>query len=171
MEGVASSGLELFTKVPDLDVMFVPIGMGSQACAYVAAREALGGSTEIIGVVSSQAPAYRISFQQQRVSSVEVGKTIADGLACRTPHPDALETMCQYLSDIVEVEDDRIIEAMNFIFCDTGHVAEGAGAASLAGALTMAPHLRGKTVGIVLSGANVDSDTLKDVVSTCSASF
>ena len=66
VRGVASYSLELLRAVPDLDVVYVPIGLGSGICGMIAAREALGRKTEVVGVVSAQAPAYALSFEQRR---------------------------------------------------------------------------------------------------------
>jgi threonine dehydratase len=155
VRGVASYSLELFRAAP-LDVLYVPIGLGSGICGAIAVRDALNLKTRIVGVVSAAAPAYARSLAAGRLVSHEVSRSIADGMACRTPDPDALATIRAGADHVVEVTDDEVEAAMRALFSDTHNVVEGAGAASLAGLLQERSSLRGQTAGIVLSGANVD---------------
>jgi threonine dehydratase len=156
VHGVASYSLELLRAVPDLDVVYVPIGLGSGVCGMIAARNALGHRTEIVGVVSEQAPAYALSFEQRRAIEHAVTTQVADGMACRTPEPQALDILWRHLARIVLVTDDEIVDAMQSMFSATHNVAEGAGAAPLAAALKERGRLAGKKAAIILSGANVD---------------
>jgi threonine dehydratase len=158
VHGVASYSLELLQHVPDLDVAYVPIGLGSGICGMIAARNALGLRTEIVGVVSEQAPAYALSFEQRRLVEHPVTTRIADGMACRTPEPEALEILWRNLARIVRVTDDEVEDAMRLMYSATHNVAEGAGAAPLAAALKERDRLAGRKVALVLSGANVDRD-------------
>jgi threonine dehydratase len=156
LRGVASYSLELLEAVPDLDVVYVPIGLGSGLCGAIAAREALGLRTEIVGVVASGAPAYAHSYRAGRVVASTGAETIADGMACRVPHPEALAMILRGASRIVEVSEDEINAAMRHLFSDTHNVAEGAGAAALAALLQ--EDMRGRRVGVVLSGGNIDRE-------------
>jgi len=156
--GVASYALELFGGVPDLDAVYVPIGMGSGICGVVAARNALDLRTEVIGVVAAQAPAYARSFAAGRPIAADVGQTIADGMACRVPDPEAIEVILAGVSRIVTVEEDEIRSAMRHLFSDTHSVAEGAGAAALAALLQERERMRDRRVAVVLSGGNVDTE-------------
>lgn len=154
--GVATYSHELLTGAPPLDVVYVPIGLGSGICGMVAAREALGRKTEIVGVVSAHAPAYYESFVQKTLVEEPVETHLADGLACRTPDPEALEVIWRHVSRVVAVSDREVGGAMRVLFEDTHNVAEGAGAAAIAAILREGGALRGKRVGAVLSGGNVD---------------
>jgi threonine dehydratase len=156
VRGVASYALELLRGVPSLDILYVPIGLGSGICGAIAARDALGLSTNIVGVVSSAAPAYARSLQAGRLISHDVSTRIADGMACRTPVPDALAIIRSGAERIVEVTDDEVEDAMRAVFADTHNVVEGAGAAALAAVLKDRDRLGGRIVGVVLSGGNVD---------------
>jgi threonine dehydratase len=158
VRGVASYSLELFRAAPDLDVAYVPIGLGSGICGMVAAREALGLQTEIVGVVSAHAPAYALSFEQGRPVEHAVTTRIADGMACRTPEPGALEILWKHMARVVRVTDDEIAQAMRLMYSATHNVAEGAGAAGLAAALQEGPRIARRKVAVVLSGANVDRE-------------
>jgi threonine dehydratase len=156
--GVASYPLELFRAVPDLDVVYVPIGLGSGICATLAARDALGLTTTVIGVVSAGAPAYARSWDAGEPVSVPVTTQLADGMACRTPVPEALEIIRSKVDHLVEVDDEQVAAAMSLLFTATHNVAEGAGAAALAAALSEKDDLAGRRVGIVVTGGNVDRD-------------
>src|SRR5258708_11723304 len=91
VQGVASYALELFRAVPDLDSLYVPIGLGSGICGTIAARDALGLSAKIVAVVAASAPAYARSPPLGRLVPPDATPRIADGMACRTPVPDALD--------------------------------------------------------------------------------
>ena len=157
VRGVASYSLELLRAAPEIETLFVPIGQGSGICGAMAAREALGLRTRIVGVVAASAPAYARSLAVGRMVSHESTTRIADGIAVRTPDADALDAIRAGVERLVEVTDDEIEAAMRVIYEDTHNVAEGAGAAALAAVLRERDRLRGRTVGIVLSGANVDA--------------
>ena len=156
--GVASYALELFEAVPALDAVYVPIGMGSGICGAIAARNALGLKTEIVGVVAAGAPAYALSFAAGRPIATETAETIADGMACRTPDPEAVRIILEGASRIVTVTDGEIRAAMRHLFSDTHNVAEGAGAAGLAALLQERSRMEGRRVALILSGGNVDRE-------------
>jgi threonine dehydratase len=155
--GVASYALELLRGAPALHTLYIPIGLGSGICGAIAARDALGLETKIVGVVSSAAPAYARSLELGRAVSHEATTRIADGMACRTPVPEALAIIRSGAERVIEVTDDEVEDAMRALFDDTHNVVEGAGAAALAAVLKERASVRGRTVGIVLSGGNVDA--------------
>jgi threonine dehydratase len=157
VHGVGSYALELLRAAPHLDTLYVPIGLGSGICGAMAARDALGLSTHIVGVVSAGAPAYARSLQRGELVSHEVTTAIADGMACRTPVSDALAAIREGVARVVEVTDREIELAMRALFDDTHNVVEGAGAAGLAALLQERERVRGRSVGIVLTGGNVDA--------------
>src|SRR5215469_13959038 len=146
VRGVASYGLELFRAVPDLDVVYVPIGLGSGICGVIAAREALGCTAEIVGVVAANAATYALSFAAGRPVATNSADTFAGGLAVRVPDSDALDIIRRHAARIVTVSEDEMREAIRIIFSDTHNVAEGAGAAAFAAALKERDRLRGKKV-------------------------
>lgn len=162
--GVATYALELFRGAPGLDAVYVPIGMGSGICGTIAARDALQLRTEVIGVVAAGAPAYALSFAAGRAIGTDTAETIADGIACRVPDPEALEVIRRGAARIVTVTDDEIQAAMRHVFTDTHNVAEGAGAAALAALLQEANTMRGRRVAVILSGGNVDRELFASVL-------
>ena len=158
VHGVASYSLELLRAVPDLDVVYVPIGLGSGVCGMIAARNALGHKVEIVGVVSASAPAYALSFEQRRPVEHPVTTRVADGMACRTPEPAALEILWRHLARTVQVTDEEVEAAMRLMYSATHNVAEGAGAAGLAAACKERDQLAGRKAAVICSGANVDRE-------------
>ncbi|UTW50614.1 threonine dehydratase [bacterium SCSIO 12827] len=164
VQGVASYGLELFEAQPDLDTVYVPIGLGSGICGVIAARDALGMKTEVVGVVAEGAPCYALSYKAGRVVATNGVATIAEGLAVRQPDALALEIIHKGAVRIVTVSDDEISAAMAAYFTDTHNLAEGAGAATLAARLQERDVMAGKKTGVVLSGGNVDKDLLVRVL-------
>ena len=130
--GVATYALELFRTAPDLDVLYVPIGQGSGICGCIMARDLLGLSIEIVGVQSTLAPSYALSFAARTVVNTNSSNTLADGMATRSPDADALALILKGASRIVQVTDDDIADAIRAYWSDTHNLAEGAGAAPLA---------------------------------------
>lgn len=162
--GIASYALELFGAVPDLDTVYVPIGLGSGICGVIAARDALGLQTRVVGVVAEEAPAYALSFEEGRPVSTESADTIADGLACRVPDPEALEVILRGADRVVTVSEKAIRAAMRHYFTDTHNVAEGAGAAPLAALLQERERMVDRRVALVLTGGNVDAAVYREVL-------
>lgn len=162
--GVASYSMELFGAAHDLDTVYVPIGLGSGICGMIATRDALGLKTRIVGVVSAHAPAYADSFAAGEVLERPASTRLADGVACRTPEPAALEMIRQGVDRIVQVSDREIADAMRLLFESTHNVAEGAGAAALAGALQEKGQLKRRKIGLVLSGGNIDRAMFAEVI-------
>jgi threonine dehydratase len=156
--GVASYALELFRGAPPLDTVYVPIGLGSGICGTIAVRDALSPSTEVVGVVSTEAPAYALSFAAGRVIATNSADTFADGLAVRGPDPEALAVILKGAERIVQVSDAEIAAAMRAYYEDAHQLTEGAGAAALAALLQERQRLRGKRAAVVLSGGNIDRD-------------
>jgi threonine dehydratase len=156
--GVATYALELLQAAPDLDLLYVPIGQGSGVCGCILARDLLGLSTEIVGVQSTEAPSYALSFTAGTVVRTNSSNTLADGMATRVPDPDALAIIRKGASRIMQVTDDEVAAAIRAYWTDTHNLAEGAGAAALAAALQDKAKIRGKRVGLILSGGNIDFD-------------
>lgn len=156
--GVATYALELLTAVPDLDTLYVPIGQGSGVCGCVAVRDLLNLRTEIVGVQSTAAPAFALSFAAGRVVTTETCDTRADGMATRVPDPEALAIILKGVARIVQVTDAEVAAAIRAYWTDTHNLAEGAGAAPLAALLQERERMRGRRVAVILCGGNIDLD-------------
>lgn len=162
--GVATYALELFASRNDLDVVFTPIGMGSGICGLIAVRDLLGLRTEIVGVVAENAPAFALSLEAGRPIPTNAARTFADGLACRDPQAEAFEIIKQGAVRIVRVSEEEIAEAVRIYYSATHNLAEGAGAAPLAALLKEKDQHRGKRVGLVLSGGNIDMPVFAQIL-------
>jgi len=164
VKGVATYAFELFKAAPDLHTVYVPIGCGSGICAVIAARDALGLQTQIVGVVSTEAMAAKLSFEAAEIHETPSAKTFADGLAVRKPIPEAFAIYSAGAARIVAVNDKEIAEAMRVYYTDTHNLAEGAGAAALAALIQERAEMEGKKVGVILSGGNVDRSVYARVI-------
>ena len=164
VQGVGTYSLEFLQAVGDVDTVYVPIGQGSGICGMIAARDALGLATRVVGVVAENAACYALSFAEKRAISTNSADTIADGVACRIPDPTALDIILAGAERVVAVSDDAIAEAMGHYFTDTHNLAEGAGAAPLAALLAEREAMAGRRVGLVLSGGNVDKGLFRRVL-------
>ncbi len=159
--GVSTYALELLSERSDLDVLYVPIGQGSGICGAIAARDALGLKTDIVGVQSTEAPAYALSFAAGHAVRTNSADTRADGMATRIPDEEALAAIANGAARITLVSDDEIAVAIHAYWTDTHNLAEGAGAAALAAAMKERSRLKGRKVGLVLSGDNIDFDLFR----------
>jgi threonine dehydratase len=162
--GVSTYAHELFTAAGELDAVYVPIGLGSGICGVISMRDMLGRKTKVIGVVSDKANAYALSFAQKRVVPTNSATTFADGVAVRTPHPDATEFINHGADHIVEVSEDEIADAMRLYYRTTHNLAEGAGAAALAALMRERAQMKDKRVGVILTGGNIDASKFAQVL-------
>jgi threonine dehydratase len=168
IKGVMTYWLEFFESFErgqEPDVVFVPIGQGSGFCAAAAARAHTGARSALIGVVSAHATTYLDSWRARKVVEAPVTTVLADGMACRIADEEALEVVLREAEDILTVADDEVAQAMRVLFADTHNVAEGAGAAGLAAAMQQRGRWQGRSVGVALTGGNVDSAVFARVLS------
>ena len=157
LRGVGTYALELFTALPDLDTVYVPVGLGSGICGLMGVRDGLGLRTEIVGVVAEGADCYALSYEaRQPVSTNRATTVVGDGIATRVPSAEALEAILAGCARIVTVSDDEMLDAIAAYHADTHNLAEGAGAAPLAALLQERAAMAGRKVGLILSGGNVD---------------
>jgi len=164
VRGVATYALELLRGAPKLDALYVPVGLGSGICGCIMARDLLGLSTEIIGVQSTEAPAYALSFAAGHLVTVDSANTRADGVATRMPDPAALAMILKGAARIVTVTDEAIAAAIRAYWTDTHNLAEGAGAAPLAALMQEQDRMRGRRVAVILCGGNIDLDLFRSWV-------
>jgi threonine dehydratase len=162
--GVATCASELFSAVKYLDVVYVPVGMGTGICGLIGVRDLLGLDTEIVGVVSERAPATALSFAAREVVTTERADTFVDGVATRSPDREALGVMWSGASRILTVSEDEAAAAMRTLFGTTHNLAEPAGALALAGMTAESDRLTGRRVAIIQTGGNVDAALLLQVL-------
>ena len=161
VRGVATYSLEFLRAVEGLDTVYVPIGQGSGICGMIAARDALGLTLDIVGVVSERAPAYALAFETGQATVTNSADTFADGVACRATDPAALAIIRKGAARVVTVSEGEIEAAIRAYY----NLAEGAGAVPLAALLQEKSAMAGKRVGLVLSGGNIDMDVYSAILS------
>lgn len=162
--GVATYAKELFERSDPLDTVYVPVGMGSGVNAVIAVRDLLGLSTAVVGVVSSNAPASKLTFEAGYVVATDSANTFVDGVATRNPDATSMAGLIAGADRVIAVSDDAVADAMRVIYRCTHNVAESAGAIALAGLLSETSDQRGAHSAFVLCGGNVDSDQLATVL-------
>ncbi len=165
VRGVATYAFELLSAAPHLDTVYVPIGCGSGICGTILARNALGVKTKVVGVVAEGAQAAKLSVDAGKLVETGPTATFADGMAVRVPVAEAYEIYAKGAERIVSVRDAEIAEAMRLLYRCTHNVAEGAGAAALAALMQERSRMQGKAVGVILSGGNIDTGMLAEVLS------
>jgi len=162
--GVATYARELFGTVNGLDAVYVPVGMGSGICGLITVRDLLGLRTEIIGVVADEAPATKLSFEAGEMVATETAATFIDGVACRVPDENAIDIIVRGAERIIAVSEDSGAEAVRVMLQTTHNLPEPAGATALAGLLSERDSQRGRRVGVILSGGNMDAPMLAQIL-------
>ena len=158
--GVATAALEVFEDAPEVEVILVPVGGGSDAAAACLVAKTVNPRAEVIGVQSERAPAAYRSWRARELLT-DVCETEAEGLATRAAFGLPQRMMWEMLDDFVLVSEEEIRRAVALYVEHARTLAEGAGAASLAGALKLRERLAGRTVALVLSGGNITVEQLR----------
>jgi threonine dehydratase len=162
--GVATGAAELQAQAGRLDVVYVPVGQGSGICAHMAVRDLLGLDTEVVGVVAEGAPTHALSFEAGHPVSTPDADTFVDGVATRTPVPEAVAAMVAGAARFVRVTEEQAEEAMRILWQTTHQMPEPAGAVALAGLLADTGRTAGATAAMVMTGGNCDSELVRRVV-------
>ena len=165
VRGVSTYAYELLIAVPDLDTIYVPVGCGSGICGCIAARDALGRDTRVVGVVSERAQTVKLSVEAGHPVETNSARTFADGMAVRIPVEEALAIYGAGAERIVTVSEAQIAEAIRIYYRDIHNLAEGAGAAPLAALLNERDRMTGRKVAVILTGGNIDTDWILRVLS------
>ena len=161
--GVATCALEIFDAQPDIDFLFVPIGGGSGACGASIVRTARQARAKIIGVQAARADAFAQSWRGSERVVTTKADTFAEGIATRMAYDLPFSILQSGLDDVVVLEEAELADGLRAALNLTHNLAEGAGAAALAGARKYGP-ARGTTVACVMTGGNVDMRTLKGIL-------
>ncbi|MGE3536389.1 MAG: threonine dehydratase [Candidatus Tectimicrobiota bacterium] len=164
VNGVGTYWLEVYQDLPDLDVAFVPVGGGSGVCAAITVLKTLRPAVRIVGVQAANAPAVYQSWLSGTVCETASAETFADGLATRVAFAMPLRVMQEGLDAMVLVSEDEMRQSIVRLLRTTHNLAEGAGAAALAGAWKLRESLAGQKTVVVLSGGNIDLATLRWVL-------
>lgn len=164
VEGAATITAEMLEQAGDLDAMVVAVGGGSQSVGALTVARELAPKLRVYGVQAAGAAAIHDSFHAKRPVHTDRAATFAEGVATRQPYELTYSTLCEGLADFVTVTDAELAEAIRTILSRTHQLVEGAGAVGFAGALKLRDKLRGQRVGIIFSGANIDTAVLRRVL-------
>jgi threonine dehydratase len=160
--GQGTIAIEMLAAVPDLDVLLVPIGGGGLISGMAVAAKTLKPGIEIIGV---QAALYPSMFNLVKGQQLPMrGDTLAEGIAVKAPGLITSAIVRALVDDIVLVSEPQIEQALSLLITIEKTVTEGAGAAGLAAVLADQPRFKGRAVGLVLSGGNIDTRLLSSVL-------
>jgi threonine dehydratase len=162
--GAGTLTLELLRERPDVDAMVIAVGGGSQAVGAMTVARELAPRMKVYAVQAERAPAIHDAWHRGTPGTAPRADTFADGLATRSTYDLTFPALREGLAGFVTVSEAEIADAIRLVLRATHNLAEGAGAAGLAGLRKLAPDLAGKTVAVVLSGANIDRETLRRVV-------
>lgn len=157
--GQGTAALELMEAVPDLDVVLVPVGGGGLASGTAVAVRALAPTAQVFGVEPAGADDAKRSIEAGRILPSENPRTIADGLLTRLGDK-MFPILRDLLAGIVTVDDDAIVRAMRLVWERMKIIIEPSAAVPVAALLERAYDARGKRIGVILSGGNVDLDRL-----------
>ncbi|RMF84097.1 MAG: threonine dehydratase [Nitrospinota bacterium] len=162
--GVGTIGLEIIEAVPDIDVIISPIGGGSGVSGNAIVAKTINPRIQIIGVQSEKAPAVYRSWKAGKMIEMDTVETFAEGLATRVPFALTFGIIRDLVDEIVLVSEDELRRAILLLLEKTHNLAEGAGAASTAGAWKIRDRLQGKKVALVLSGGNLPLAVLQEII-------
>lgn len=164
IHGVATYSLEILEDLPEIDTIVVPVGGGSGICGAITVFRALKPDVRIIGVQAENAPSIYESWRTGEFVTTESANTLADGLATRVPFELPLDIIRDGVDEIVLVSEDEIRDMIALLIRTTHNLAEGAGAASLAAVKKFPDLFRRRTIAAVMSGGNIDTQTLRWVL-------
>jgi threonine dehydratase len=162
--GAATMSLEILEEAPNLEALVIAVGGGSQAVGALTVARMLRPELPVYGVQAEQASAIHDAWKTRRPIAMAAANTFADGLATRHTYDMTFPTLREGLRGFVTASEAEMAEAVRVFLRRTHHLAEGAGAAGLAGLIKLRPELSGKTVGIILSGGNLDQETLRRII-------
>lgn len=164
LAGAATMSLEMFEQSGGLDALVVAVGGGSQCVGALTVAREMAPGVAVYGVQAAGAAATHDSWRSRRPTRSARADTFAEGVATRQPYALTYATLCEGLTDFATVTDGEIAAAIRTILGLTHNLVEGAGALGVAGAIKLRDRLRGKRVGVVFSGANLDSAVLRRIL-------
>ena len=163
--GQGTVGLEMLEDNPKLDTILVPLGAGGLAGGVSISWKSIP-SAAVIGVQSHASPVMHQSLKAGRIIDIPLKDSIAEGLHGGIESGSITFNLCKLLNDVILVEEQTIREAMRFMILKHREVVEGAGAVGIATLMEQPKRFKGKKVGVIISGGNLDEREIKDLVSS-----
>ena len=162
--GQGTIGLEILEKLPDTDIIVVPIGGGGLISGIAVAAKSINPNIKIIGVQTKISPSMYESIKEGKIITVKGGSTIADGIAVKTPGKLTFDLVKEYVDDIVLVTEGEISSAILTLLEKNKIITEGAAASTVAALMYKKFSHKGKKVCCVLSGGNIDVTRVSKVI-------
>ncbi len=162
--GQGTIGIEILDKLPQTDTIIVPVGGGGLISGVAYAAKKLKPDIKIYGVQASGADSMKKSLDLNSINTLPKVRTVADGIAVKTPGENTFKMCSKYVDDIVTVTDDEISTAILMLMEQHKLVTEGAGAVAVASVLFGKVPAAGKNVVCLLSGGNIDVSILSRVI-------
>ncbi|MEX2459196.1 MAG: threonine/serine dehydratase [Actinomycetota bacterium] len=163
--GHGTIGLEMLEDVPDLDVLVVPIGAGGLISGVSLAAKTLNPGIEIIGVQAKAVAPYYASREAGHLVDAPTAVTFAEGLACRFPTVLPFQMIDRYVDELIVATEEEMRRGIVLLLEKTHNLAEGAGAAGVAGVVRLHERLAGRRVGTILTGGNLNRHVLERALS------
>ncbi len=163
--GQGTATKELIEEVGQLDALFVCLGGGGLLAGSALAAKALSPSCDVYGVEPQAGNDGQQSFRSGKIVHIDVPKTLADGAQTQALGDMTFAVIRDTVRDILAVSDDELVQGMKFFASRMKMIVEPTGCLAFAGALQVAPMLKGKRIGVIVSGGNVDLDKFAALVS------
>lgn len=164
LAGAATMSLEMFEQSGGLDAIVVAVGGGSQCVGALTVARELAPQVKVYGAQAAGAPAIHDSWRSRTPVATARADTFAEGVATRRPYELTFGTLCAGLEDFVTVTDAELAEAIRLILRSAHQLVEGSGALGVAAALKLRERLAGQRVGVIFSGANLDTTVLRRIL-------
>jgi threonine dehydratase len=164
LAGAGTMSLEILEQAPELDVLLIAVGGGSQAVGAITVARVLRPGLRVIGVQAAGASAQYDSWHAKEPRRTAKAATFAEGVATRSTYDLTFPVLLEGLADFVTVTDAEIADAVRLILSSTHHLVEGAGAMGVAAARKLAGLLQGRRVGVIFCGGNLDSAVLRRIL-------
>ncbi|MCL1950387.1 MAG: threonine ammonia-lyase [Turicibacter sp.] len=162
--GQGTIGLEMMQQQPDLDAIIVPIGGGGIAAGIALAVKTMNPHVQVIGVQSENAPSMYEAVKANTIGTVPVSRTVADGIAVARPGDLTFPLIQEYVDEVVVVSESDLAKAFLFLLETCNLIVEGAGAISVAALRNLSVRFKGKKVGAVLTGGNIDINLVESII-------
>jgi threonine dehydratase len=162
--GQGTIGLEMLEVTADLDAVIVPVGGGGLIAGIACAVKETNPKIKVIGVQTSKLPSMKAALEHHQLVTLPANKTIADGIAVRRAGDVTFPLAEKYVDDVVTVDDEEIANAILIMLEKEKTLTEGAGAVGAAAVLNRKIPMRGKKLGVLISGGNIDVTLLSRII-------
>jgi threonine dehydratase len=164
LTGAATMSLEMLEQSGGLDAIVIAVGGGSQSVGALTVARELAPTMPVYGVQTAGASAIHDSWHAKSPLRTDAANTFAEGVATRQPYGMTFATLTTGLAGFVTVTDAEVADAIRVVLKLTHNLVEGAGALGVAGAIKLRDKLKGKKVGVIFSGANLDTAVLRRIL-------